>query len=93
MSSSLRTLEVQRSPLTALATHSKIPMIASGSHAQFIKVLTLDGDALQVMRYHEKKSGHRIGPVSCLEFHPHKPLLAAGATDCNIGIYSPKKDI
>jgi regulator-associated protein of mTOR len=90
MSSSLRTLEVQRSTMTALAVHRKIPVVATGSHAQFIKILTLDGETLKVIRYHEEMSNRRIGPVSCLEFHPFKPLLAAGATDSLVSIYAPK---
>jgi len=90
MSSSIRTIEAQRSTMTALTVHSKIPVVATGSTSQFIKVLTLDGDTLQVLRYHEKVAGHRIGPVSCLGFHPYKPLLAAGSTDEYIGLYIPK---
>jgi len=90
LSSSLRTYTAQRRPMTALSVHPTIPMLATGSHAQFIKVMTLDGDTLQVIRYHEALAGHRIGPVSCLEFHPHKPLLAAGGTDSIVSIYSPK---
>jgi regulator-associated protein of mTOR len=90
MSSSLRTLDVQRSPLTALAVHKQIPIVASGSHAQFIKILTLEGEALQVVRFHEELQGHRIGPVSCLEFHKQKLVLAAGATNSLVSIYKPK---
>jgi WD40 repeat protein len=93
MSSSIRTMEVQRSTMTALAVHSKIPMIATGSSAQFIKVLTMDGDTMQVLRYHGTGATHRVGPVSCLAFHRFKPLLAAGATDAFIGLYAPKKSI
>jgi regulatory associated protein of mTOR len=89
MPSSLRTVEVQRSPMTALAVHSKIPLLASGSHAQFIKLLTPDGDPLQVLRYHERLASHRIGPVSCLAFHRSKPMLAAGSTDTHIGLFAP----
>ena len=91
MQESLRTLDVQRSPMTALASHPSIPLLATGSHAQFIKILALDGDTLQVIRYHEEIAGQRIGPVSCLCFHPHMPLLAAGATDEIISLYSPDK--
>lgn len=91
MSSSIRTLDVQRSTMTALSVHSKIPIVATGSHQQFIKVLTLDGDTLQVLRYHEKMASHRIGPVSCLAFHRYKPILAAGSTDTFIGLYTPAK--
>jgi regulator-associated protein of mTOR len=93
MSSSIRTVEVQRSTMTALAVHSKIPMLATGSSSQFIKVLTMDGDTMQVLRYHGVGATHRIGPVSCLAFHRYKPLLAAGATDAFIGLYAPKKSI
>lgn len=89
-SSSLRTLEAQRSPMTALAVHKQIPIAATGSHAQFIKILTLDGEALQVVRFHEEMAGHRIGPVSCLEFHKQKLVLAAGATNSLVSIYKPK---
>jgi len=92
MSSSLRTIDVQRSQMTAFAGHSRVPIIATGSHDQFIKLLATDGDTLNVMRYHEvfSGSGQRIGPVSCLAFHPHKMLLAAGFTDEFVSIYSPK---
>mmetsp|Transcript_24182 Transcript_24182/g.37290 ORF Transcript_24182/g.37290 Transcript_24182/m.37290 type:complete len:88 (-) Transcript_24182:101-364(-) len=72
--------------MTALAGHARVPIFASGSHAQYIKICAYDGDALQVVRTHDQetkagKIGQRIGPVSCLEFHPHRLLLAAGATD------------
>jgi len=78
--------------MTTFSVHKSIPMIATGSHAQFIKLLTLDGDTISIVRYHEKMASHRIGPVSCLAFHPYKPLLAAGATDTFIGLYKTKKD-
>jgi len=85
--SSLRTIEIQRSPMTALASHPSIPLLASGSQAQFMKIFTLDGDVTQVIRYHEKLSNQMIGPVSCLTFHPTKPMLAVGTTDDLIGVY------
>jgi regulator-associated protein of mTOR len=92
MSNSLRILEVQRSPMTALAVHKQIPIVATGSHAQFIKILTLEGETLQVARHHEElpRHRHRIGPVSCLEFHKHKFVLAMGTTDSLVSIYKPK---
>jgi regulator-associated protein of mTOR len=92
--SSLRAIEVQRSPMTALTVHKKIPIAATGSHAQFIKILTLDGETLQVARFHEQSlPGHRIGPVSCLEFHKHKLVLAAGSTNALVSIYQPRRRI
>lgn len=92
MSSSLRTLDVQRSTMTALSVHKQIPIAVTGSDARFIKILTLEGETLQVVRMHEEfKSGQaRIGPVSCLEFHKQKLILAAGATNSLVSIYKPK---
>lgn len=83
---SLRTLTVQRSPMTALAGHPRIPFLVTGSHAQFLKIFTTDGDAISTIRYHEGL-GQRIGPVSCLKFHPHKLLLAVGTTDAMVSLY------
>jgi WD40 repeat protein len=87
MPQSTRAILAQRSPMTAFSVHRKIPMVATGSHAQFIKILTLEGEALQVIRFHEELPGHRIGPVSCLEFHKQRLLLAAGSTNSLVGIY------
>lgn len=58
------------------------------SYNQFIKVLTLDGEMINVIRYHDGFLGQRIGPVAALAFHPCKLLLAAGAADSVISIYS-----
>jgi regulator-associated protein of mTOR len=93
MPNSLRAIEAQRSPMTALSIHKKIPIAATGSHAQFIKILTLEGEALQVVRFHEEMSGHRIGPVSCLSFHKEKLVLAAGSTNSLVSIYQPRQPI
>ena len=74
--------------MTAFAVHTKVPLIASGAHAQFLKILDFDGETKNVIRYHEGFLGQRIGAVSCLAFHPYKLLLAAGATDPFISLYS-----
>jgi len=88
-STSLITYTMQRTPMTTLSFHKKIPVVASGSYAQFVKLMSLDGDSLQVIRYHS--DGQSIGPVSCLAFHPNKVQLAAGGTDKLVSLYSPKK--
>ena len=76
--------------MTALAAHSQIPMFAAGSPAQFIKIMSHDGMTQQVIRYHEKLAGRRLGPVSCLAFHPHMPYLACGFADEIVSVYAPK---
>ena len=80
---------MQRSQITALAGHPRVPMLVTGSHAQFIKMITTDGETLSVIRYHES-SVQRIGPISCLTFHPNRLMFAAGATDETVGIYGPR---
>ena len=89
LQSSVRSLSVQRSPMTALAGHPRIPMLVTGSHAQFIKMFTLDGDTLSIIRYHDS-IGQRIGPISCLSFHPNRLMIAAGTTDNTVSIYGPR---
>ena len=85
-----KTIEVFKHPLTALAAHRCLPIIATGSHAQVIKIFTMGGDQLgNDIKYHDGFLGQRIGPVSCLAFHPHKMMLAAGATDNILSIYAP----
>ena len=84
---SLRTVDVGKGPMTAMATHRTCPLMASGSYNQFIKVLTLEGDTLTVIRYHDGILGQRIGPVATLAFHPCRLLMAAGAADSLISIY------
>ena len=85
---SVKTLEVHKSPLTALAVHPHVPILATGSHAQFIKILTLGGEQLGgIIKYHDGFLGQRIGPVSCLAFHPNKMMLATGATDSIVSVY------
>lgn len=89
-----KTFEVHKSPLTALAVHSCAPIIATGSHAQFIKILTLGGDQLgSIIKYHDGFLGQRIGPVSCLAFHPTRMRLAAGATDSIVSIYTTASEM
>lgn len=89
-----KTFEVHKSPLTALAVHSCAPVIATGSHAQFIKILTLGGDQLgSIIKYHDGFLGQRIGPVSCLAFHATRMRLAAGATDSIVSIYTTASDM
>jgi regulator-associated protein of mTOR len=46
-----------------------------------------------MIRYHDGFLGQRIGPVSCLAFHPTQLTFAAGATDSIISVYSVDQKI
>ncbi|KAJ7559940.1 hypothetical protein O6H91_04G107500 [Diphasiastrum complanatum] len=87
-SSPYHTVEAHKGHLTALAVHRYAPVIASGSAKQYIKVFSASGEQLSMIRYHNSFLGQRIGPVSCLSFHPYNVLLAAGASDSVVSIYA-----
>jgi regulator-associated protein of mTOR len=88
-----KTLEVQKSPLTSMTVHNCAPVIATGSHAQFIKILTFGGEQLgNIIKYHDGFLGQRMGPITSLTFHPHRMMLAASAADCIVSIYATADD-
>lgn len=84
-----KTLDVQKSLLTAMCVHNCAPIMAAGSQAKFIKLLTLGGEQLgNIIKYHDGFMGQRIGAISSLAFHPYKLTLAAGCADNIVSIYS-----
>ena len=50
--------------------------------------MTFNGNQVGKISHHDGFLGQRIGPVSSLAFHPMKLMLAAGATDSIISVYS-----
>ena len=79
----------------AFHPNPSVPLLASGSRNQFIKLYDLSamrdsGQAreLSTIRYFDGFLGARIGPVTCLAIHPQKVLLGVGATDSVVSIYS-----
>jgi len=88
-----KTLDVQKSALTSMSVHNCAPVIATGSHAQFIKILTFGGEQLgNIIKYHDGFLGQRVGPIASLAFHPHRMMLAASAADCIVSIYATADD-
>ncbi|KAJ8607480.1 hypothetical protein CTAYLR_009427 [Chrysophaeum taylorii] len=85
---SLRTLSCQTSTMAAFDAHSKAPLLASGSHNQFVKFMARDARQLNIIRYHDGFLGQRIGPISAIAFHPTKLLCAAGSMDPIVGLYA-----
>eukprot|EP00245_Coleochaete_scutata_P002371 TRINITY_DN1309_c1_g4_i1.p1 TRINITY_DN1309_c1_g4~~TRINITY_DN1309_c1_g4_i1.p1 ORF type:complete len:396 (-),score=68.44 TRINITY_DN1309_c1_g4_i1:526-1611(-) len=81
-------VEAHAGSLTALAVHRHAPVVATGTSKQSVKVFNMKGDKLSVVQYHNSYIGQRIGPVSCLQFHPYGILLAAGATDSIVSMYA-----
>ena len=78
---------IEADTMTTMTVQDYAPLIATGSHKQYIKILNTSGAILSTIKYHDGFLGQRIGPVSCLTFHPHLPIVASGATDSIIAIY------
>lgn len=86
MAASIRTVQAQRSSMTAFSVHGKIPIIATGAE-QFLKVMSVGGEPIQVIRCFDSTHKQSVGPISSLAFHPYKPLLAAGSADGTFGVF------
>jgi regulator-associated protein of mTOR len=82
----------QSASMNALAVHDHAPLISSGSHRQFFKIFDMEGNTLNVIKYHEGFLGQRIGPVTSLAFHPNRLLLVSGAYDACISIHAAMHD-
>ncbi|XP_015588597.1 regulatory-associated protein of mTOR isoform X3 [Cephus cinctus] len=85
--SSVSTIQTTQG-ITALAVHGAADIFACGSMNQCISIYNTSGHHLNAIKFHEGFMGTRIGLVSCLNFHPHRVLLAAGCADCSISAYA-----
>lgn len=74
--------------MTAMAVHPTLDLIACGTASQFISLYNHQGESVGTIKYLDGFMGHRMGPVSCVAFHPYKVNLAAGSTDALISVYS-----
>ncbi|XP_066914633.1 regulatory-associated protein of mTOR-like [Clytia hemisphaerica] len=93
LTSSVKTIASEKTVvgLTCFDVHQQADLIACGSANQSIKVLNMEGETLSNIRYHDGFIGQRIGPLSCLAFHPYWTYLAAGSTDSFLSMYSCQK--
>ncbi|KAF2073039.1 hypothetical protein CYY_005655 [Polysphondylium violaceum] len=74
--------------VSSFSVHDYAPLMACGSPNQRIRIINFAGEEVCTIRYHDGFLGQRIGPVSCVAFHPYSILLGASATDSIISIYS-----
>lgn len=73
--------------MSCMAIHRSANTYACGSMNQFISMYTLNGTLLNTIRGYDGFMGHKIGPVTCLNYHPHKMALASGTSDCAVNVY------
>jgi len=75
-----------RGAMTGLAVHDFAPLVATGSLRQEVHVLTNSGESVDLISHHESFGSDRLAPVTCLAWHPSKPLLAVGARDSLVSL-------
>ncbi|KAJ8727816.1 hypothetical protein PYW08_016201 [Mythimna loreyi] len=74
-------------PLAAVDVHPLCNLMACGSVNQSISIYDLKGAALNTIKFHEGFMGARIGPVSCLTFHPLRCAMGVGSKDSTVSVY------
>lgn len=73
--------------LSAAAVHPLAGLVACGLTNQSVNVYDLKGTPLNTIKFHEGFMGSRIGPVSCLAFHPLRCALSVGTRDSCVSVY------
>ena len=74
--------------LTALASHPRAPLLATGTAAGVVKLWTADGEAAgPAVRASGPLLGARVGPVEALAFHPYRGLLASAGRDPYVALF------
>ena len=58
--------------VSALDFHAHADVIVAGSPQQMVSIFSEDGTSLGTVKYHDGFMGQRIGPISCVAFHPYK---------------------
>ena len=74
--------------MTTLCGHDHAPLLASATTTQVVKVWSLKGEQVGVVRPHSSILGQPIGPTTCLTFAPYSLHLASGNGDSICAIYS-----
>jgi regulator-associated protein of mTOR len=75
--------------LSALAAHPHAPLLATGTKTQVVKLWSVLGEQLGVIRATTSLlDSRRPGPVTTLVFHPYSLSLASGGGDSIVNLYS-----
>ena len=81
--------DLYHSPNVAtIGGHPEQPILAVGSKRQLLKLYHLDTRRRVTIKAHSDFWGSRLGSVTALRFHPTQQLLAAGATNDHLSVFS-----
>ena len=81
--------ELYNSPnVSSLAAHASAAVVAAGSRQQRLKIYDLNNRTRFTVKAHSDFWGSRLGSVTALRFHPTQQLLAAGAANDHLSVFS-----
>ena len=85
----VRFSDLYHSPKVAsVAVHKEQPVLAIGSRRQLLKLYPLGTKKRITIKAHSDFWGSRLGPISALCFHPTQQLLATGAANDHLSVFS-----
>ena len=85
----VRVSDLYHSPKVAsVAVHKEQPVLAVGSRRQLLKLYHLGTKKRITIKAHSDFWGSRLGPISALCFHPTQQLLATGAANDHLSVFS-----
>ena len=87
-SSLLRSIEGHsKGHVTTVCSHPHAPLFATATASQVVKVWSMRGEQVGVVRAHTSFLPQRIGPITCLAFSPYSLSLASGGGDSICAVY------
>ncbi|KEI41870.1 uncharacterized protein L969DRAFT_83722 [Mixia osmundae IAM 14324] len=85
----LRIVQAHQGGMVCMATHEHAPVFATASEYDVVKVWNMTGtEPISKFRNSAGLLTQRITGTSSMAFHPHQMLLATGADDGHLNLYS-----
>lgn len=90
----LRVVEAHsKGGMSELVAHPHAPLLATATTTQVVKVWTDTGEPVGAIRAQSSFLAHKMGPVTCMAFHPYQLLLAAAGGDSVCSVYAIDNDL
>lgn len=74
--------------VSSLVAHAHAPLLATGTAHQVVKVWTDGCEVVGAIRAQSSHLASKMGPVTCMAWHPCQPLLGAGGGDGVVAVYT-----
>ncbi|KAK9885163.1 hypothetical protein WA026_010673 [Henosepilachna vigintioctopunctata] len=74
--------------ISCFSIHHKAAIYACGGESQSLYIYNLQGRLINDIRFFDGFMAPRIGLINCLNFHPHKVILASGTADSLLSVHA-----